>query len=558
MIWTHKPNTYAYGLSTSNSTILTATIFNINQSSMTAGQRYYYKAYANDSKGNMTMGNLRYTLTNPGIPIFMNIIPSFLNSSVKITWLKGAGANRTLIVKNYDHYPTSLTDGIIVYNGTGTSAWNHSIAFNVSNYFSLFSYTAWGVLSRLSGPIHVPWGGISFIIRNESRPWQVIRGNLLVSDSLGLYPVNFTNVYGYYAFNISRIPYGVNTLFYVSNSSYHSRLYPIDILPNIFYNFTFYLPPLHHNESGPPGGNITGSYLIQVINDYQFPVKDALVRFYRYFNTTANYTYIGGFVSDGNGQGSIDLFPFQLYMIKIICDGYQNDTEFWTPNIAEQSMTKIFKIYLSTIPEPSIFYHVIYSIEPTQSTQTGAFTAYFNITNIDAKLIWFTASMAWFNTSTSLLETFFSENITTTVGGSIACFVPNITGVYRFTCSFGKNGFSNYTIQRFYNVVNETNPGNNLDELITKIAGHSPVYIHTPSGDVVVAWTALIASFISIFVLFTLSPRFSGLAIMATGGVLGLFKQPLGFLPDNILSWTAIAAIIVIGLILTIETNKET
>jgi hypothetical protein len=29
-------------------------------------------------------------------------------------------------------------------------------------------------------------------------------------------------------------------------------------------------------------------------------------------------------------------------------------------------------------------------------------------------------------------------------------------------------------------------------------------------------------------------------------------------LPDNILSWTAIEAIIVIGLILTIETNKET
>jgi hypothetical protein len=82
-------------------------------------------------------------------------------------------------------------------------------------------------------------------------------------------------------------------------------------------------------------------------------MQGASVKFYRYLNTTANFTYIGGFVTDGNGEGSIDLFPFRLYMIKIHYPGYTNATEFWSPSIEEQLLVKTFKIYIATSPAPA-------------------------------------------------------------------------------------------------------------------------------------------------------------------------------------------------------------
>jgi hypothetical protein len=81
----------------------------------------------------------------------------------------------------------------------------------------------------------------------------------------------------------------------------------------------------------------------------------ASVQFYLYLNTTTNYTNIGGFVSDGNGQGSIDLFPYQMYMIRLFKDGYQNKTEFWTPNVVEQGLIKYFKMYYEIPTEEDVY-----------------------------------------------------------------------------------------------------------------------------------------------------------------------------------------------------------
>jgi hypothetical protein len=104
--------------------------------------------------------------------------------------------------------------------------------------------------------------------------------------------------------------------------------------------------------------------MIQVINEQSLPVQGALVKVYRYFNTTSNYTYIGGFVSDGYGQGSIILFPYYLYMLKITCDGYQDLTDFWTPNVVEQGLYKTFKLYYE-IPTNETVYDFMEQIHIT-------------------------------------------------------------------------------------------------------------------------------------------------------------------------------------------------
>jgi hypothetical protein len=558
-VWGATPVTSAtYGTTSKEITTASGSI-DIIQSSLSSGQLYYYKSWGNDSNGNMTLGNMRYTLTNPGVPVFLNLIPYFTNNSVKITWVKGVGANQTVVVKNNLAYPSVVTDGLTEYNDTGSLCWVHNISFNTTYYFSLFGFTVWDGLSRFSSGVHVPWGGITFIVYNESKPWQVINASMIVTDSLGLYPVQFSNIYGYYSFNISQIPYGENTLFYVSNSSYHSRLYPITIIPNIFYNFSFYLPPLWKPPGGPPGGNETGSYRIQIINDYQVPVQGALVKIYKYFNTTSTYTYIGGFVSDGNGQGSINLYPFQLYMIKITCDGYTNTTEFWTPTVEEQSLaiSKTFKIYTSIAPEPTIFDNLIVAIEPAAGTFDDSFTAFFNVSSSNAKLMWFTATMSRYNSTTASWLCLYSNNITTTIGGGIGFTVPNITGVYRWSCSFGKQKFSNYTMVIDYSILWAAGANNSLDVLVKKIVGRSPIYVPSLSGETVASWSALIAAFVSIFVLFGFSPKFSGLAIMATGGILGFCKSPLGLIPNDVLNWVACGFIVILGVLLIMADKKE-
>jgi hypothetical protein len=558
-IFTHKPYTIGTGLYTANETTTTTSLIDILQGSLSYGWMYYYRLTGNDTKGNMTKGNLRYSLTKPDAPVFLNYYPSFANNSVNITWANGLGANRTIIVYSHTAYPSTVSGGTIIYNGTGTWFWEHNISFNISYYFCLFSFTVWDGLSRFSYGVHIPWGGVTFIVYNESSPWQVINASILVTDSLGQHPIQFNNVYGYYSFNISQIPYGTNTLFYITNSSYHSRLYPITIIQNIFYNFSFYIPPLKHNESGPPGGNLTGSYRIQIINDYQVPVQGALLKIYRYLNTTSTYTYIGGFVSDGNGQGSIDLFPFQMYMVKITCDGYDDITDFWTPTLEEQSLpiSKTFKIYTSITPEPGIFDNLIVTIEPEQTNFYDSFTAYFNVTSSDAQLEWMTATMSRYNSTTATWACLYSLNTTTTIGGSISYIVPNITGIYQWSCSFGKTGFSNYTIVTSYSIIE---PGDNTDplnDIVKHIAGRSPIYIPTLSGETVVSWTALIAAFVAIFILFGFSPKFSGLAIMATGGILGFCKEPLGIVPNSVLSWIACGFIIILGLLVVMADKKE-
>lgn len=559
-IWGNTDISYTTGMTT-NMTIPSTTSFSISQSSLQPGQLYYYKAVANDTNGNMTKGNLRYTLTNPDVPVFLNILPSFTNNSVKITWLKGNGANRTIITKSLTHYPTTITDGTIIYNGTGTNAWNHSILFNTTNYFSLFSFTIWNGLSRFSSGVHVPWGGITFIVYNESAPWQVINASILVTDSEGLYPIQFTNVYGYYSFNISEIPYGENTLFYISNSSYQSRLYPIDIIPNIFYNFSFYLPPLH-----PPGWNTTpantsASYKVQIWNQYQYPVPNALVKFYKMFNTTGVFTYIGGFVSDGNGEGSIILFPYQLYMIKITCDGFEDSTHWWEPNIVDQGLFKHFMIYPSPTSGEDVWVNLTNNIDPVNRNQYNSFTFYYNISSSDSQLIWFSGQVFRIENGTGTLTSLYLGNFSTPTGGSLSYTVPNASGRYYFKCQFKKQGFDTY---KFGDINTYTyikwgpdTSVSNLDNKLIHTLGRSPVFVITATGETVVSYIALLITFVVIVGLFTLSPRFAGFGLVLMGLLIGVLKGPLGLIPDVILNWTVAGVIIALGLILTITTKKE-
>lgn len=560
-IYGHYPITYgAGGLITSNETITDSGVFDILQTGFTAGRPYWYRVTSNDSSSqNMTQGNTRHTLTNPEVPTFMRLTPYFANNSINISWLLGSGANRTLAVRSFTDYPTSITDGTILYNGTATHVWIHNITFNLTYYFSLFSFTVWGDMSRFSSGVHVPWGGLTINVYNESRPWQKINFTMLITNyNLDTYYI--VNITGPYTLNTTSIPYGLRTSFTISNSSYRTRVNYVDILPNVFYNLIFYLPPVTLPGGETPDENFSKIYRVRVINEFTAPLSDVFVTIKKYINTTGEFETVGTLYTNGYGEGDIWLTPSTYYKVFLTKTGYEDvfgadwltDPTFWGANYPKIfQMTSVTEVNL-------ILENITWSIQPVNMSFNHSFTVFYNITSSQNELESYTGILEYFNTTTGLWTFLNSHTHTNAAGGSISFTIPNITGDYRFSCSFDKEGFSNYSLPvYYYTIVNASYGSTGLDDLITHVAGQSPAYVISPLGDVVVSWTALIASFVTIFVMFGFSPKFSGLAIMATGAVLGLCKEPLGLIPNPVLSWTACGIIIVLGILLTISMNKE-
>jgi hypothetical protein len=174
--------------------------------------------------------------------------------------------------------------------------------------------------------------------------------------------------------------------------------------------------------------------MIQVINEQNIPVQGATVQFYRYMNYTSNYTYIGGFISDGNGQGSLILFPYQHYMVKITCDGYQNLTDFWVPNIVEQGLYKTFKIYYEE-PTNETYYDFLEKIHitATLNNATGLITVHYlddlGMTSNLQLYIHDVTTGALIHTDISILD----SDVTTTVTGNNT---HNYEIVYKMNHSF--------------------------------------------------------------------------------------------------------------------------
>ena len=350
-IWGHEPTTYPSGMNTSNTTKTITGYINITQNNLDPGVLYYYRMQANDTKGNMTKGNIRYSLTNPDVPIFMTITPDYAAQEINISWTKGTGANRTIIIKGEPDYPDSPSDGLIQYNGTGTYAVLTNTSFNETYHMSLFSFTVWGELSRFSTGATIPWGGISFNCFNESNS-DPIGFSVLVSNKAGDKTYYGPDLYGWQFINSTEIPMGDNIGFYISNSTglYNSRLYYYDIEPDIFYNFSFYLPP----TTTPPEAPDSYLYYLNIretvwSGDYAYDVdvEGVKVTIKKYLESEDKFVTTASMITDAAGLVNVYLIPGVWYKVYLNKTGYYNSTNDYIPsppNEWGQTEVKTFKI----------------------------------------------------------------------------------------------------------------------------------------------------------------------------------------------------------------------
>jgi hypothetical protein len=234
------------------------------------------------------------------------------NLTLGITWTKGSNATNTIVVKGTTAYPTmpyNTSDGTVVYNGTGTAYWESSpINTSIPIYLTLFS---WNLVCGYTSGVTVPFGAMLINVYNESKPWQRIPFDVIITNRLGTQTVLFSDQMGPVVVNTTDVPYGVNTIFYFTSDGYKQRTYYLDLEMHVFYDLSFYLPPY-----GTPGPNETfnlrqyidsttvDSYAVDKVMTLTFePETIVSVELY---NKSLYGTYGGWYLVPGDQYGNVN------------------------------------------------------------------------------------------------------------------------------------------------------------------------------------------------------------------------------------------------------------
>jgi len=108
--------------------------------------------------------NLVVKLIQPPADFTLTVTPS---KTVSITWTKDPYADTTLIRRKVDAYPSSITDGTLVYNSTGTSYVDSDVTPGNTYYYRAWSYNATeNVYSQPTGNYTHIASGALFDIKN--------------------------------------------------------------------------------------------------------------------------------------------------------------------------------------------------------------------------------------------------------------------------------------------------------------------------------------------------------------------------------------------------------
>ena len=156
--------TTGYGHSTSwQGGLYTGYTYSGTVNGLLQGTLYYFESEGSNSAGGSTVpsGGVLTFLTKPSIPGTLTVTPGNTNNS--LSWTKGTGATKTVVVFKTTGYPTSIADGTIIYSSTGTSYVHPSLTNGVTYYYSAWSLAEGGGLSQYSTN-KVTGSGIPYVL----------------------------------------------------------------------------------------------------------------------------------------------------------------------------------------------------------------------------------------------------------------------------------------------------------------------------------------------------------------------------------------------------------
>jgi hypothetical protein len=77
----------------------------------------------------------------PALSPYNFVSSTFSNSSIQLSWIPTIGSNYTLVRRSTSGYPSNITDGTLVYNGSGYSYLDSSLLSATHYYYSAWSYS---------------------------------------------------------------------------------------------------------------------------------------------------------------------------------------------------------------------------------------------------------------------------------------------------------------------------------------------------------------------------------------------------------------------------------
>jgi hypothetical protein len=143
-------------------------------------------------------------------------------------------------------------------------------------------------------------------------------------DCTNTHWVNYTDM--------SPVAYTVSII--ISSDDFNSRTYTGSLISNMYTTLNAYLAQ---------GGNI---YLVRVIDEYLYPIDNAVVSISKYVNYTGTWTVLSTFLTDGYGESFVTLIGDNDYKVNISKTGYNTNVFDWhtDPIYFGPGYPKTFKI----------------------------------------------------------------------------------------------------------------------------------------------------------------------------------------------------------------------
>lgn len=424
----------------------------LDTSSMSCATIYYYRGWSyNDTSKNFSLSNVSSNITCPGNP--SGITPFLSGSTLNFTWTIGTYADTTVIVYKNDSYPSSVTDGTVLYNGSDT--YYEDTSFSIIRHYKFYSYN--DTINFYSTGQNAPFGALAVDVFDENTSealtnWSIFISNQDGSDTYESLVNNNTLV-----IDIEDLPYGENTVILVNKTGYDQRVYYMNLEANTYYTLDVYL-----SETDP-----TELYNLRVVElietgqvSYDRSVEDATVYIRRYINATVGYENITILLTDANGYVNVYLIPYVSYNVKITKDGYIDKIVSSyipaPPNEWGQTEEKVFRIEREEPEEEEIPETILDTLTLTPYNSSAMEIYYLNLNDNNSYVIF----NIYDHIGSVLLDT---SNISTNPNN--ISFYFNFSGyslsgdVLRVTASAVRIDSSIHVITKYFNIAQASRRG---------------------------------------------------------------------------------------------------
>jgi len=530
-----------------------------------------------------------------------------VNTTLNITWTIGTGAATTLIVRKSDSSPTTVTDGTVMYNSTGT----HYIATDLTGnyYYRLWSYANetysssvaldFGALvvscydEETNGSLYFDVfvsnqsGSQTYESRNNTNPLIInVADNLPIDDQVSIHVSAASNYSdktetftGYDGDENTTVTYVVllqppesKALTNVTcrNASASTNSYPaftldddvITILANaadefsqITVNYTHYEyeSRTYYRDLTTNHVFVINAYLpsaddkilcrITVIDEISQAVDDAYVEIMR--NINGSWAIIASRYTDGNGQVDVFLVDGVLYKFIISKTDYVTEYADWTPSA--DAPTHTFQLEAEELEPDEDLYFDDY-ITFNGYTNFTANMLYVNYTDVLNETI---------NTAIYIYEYNYSDYTNTLI------YSDTRSANYDFQISTSINSSNAHTVVLY---VNHTNFGfvtrtiyfeGNITTITTPARGESLLTLNYKSNPF--GWTNTITWIILLIIYFNYGQRDAGIGLIFSGVFLLFINSYVGF--TDVATTAAGGGIpilhIVVGIIAVIRAERK-